>query len=130
MYEDLFDYSKCFKSYFSTRKFPAIDLSLWGGWRDAQKNVQNHWQPYCSRSAGAKCSLEENPLYLPLACFSISPDTDGSPVWLRAILHATYGGAAEAEPLRASTTSLIVIIVSALSGDPLCRDLSSLYITL
>lgn len=92
--------------------------------------MQNHWQPYCSRSAGAKCSLEENPLYLPLTCFSISPNTEGTPVWLQAILCAAYGGAAEAEPLQASTTSLIIIIVSVFSGDPLCRDLSSFYVAL
>lgn len=44
-------------------------------------------------------AVEENSLNLPLTCFSISPNTEGSPAWLRAILCATYGGAAEAEPL-------------------------------
>lgn len=123
-------YSKHFKSYFSTRKFPAIDLSLWGVWRDAQIALCNHWQPYCSRSAGAKWCLEEKPHYIPLTCFCINPGAEGSSAWLRAILHATYGGAAEAELLWVSATSLIIIIVALLSGDPLCRDLSSFYITL
>lgn len=33
-------------------------------------------------------------------------------MWLQAILSAAYGGAAETEPLRASTASLIIIIVA------------------